>query len=371
MIPFFKKNHLADELRSLNNFYQGKVINPRNLVEKYLVEKYSYQNFFLTKSCTQSLNLALMTLGFPKGKEVIIPSYGFVSLANSVVINGLKCVFVDCEPDTMNISAGAIENAINENTVAVITINYGSVACDYDRIRNICRQNSLVLIEDNAHGIDAKYRDAYLGTCGDISTLSFDFYKNISCDEGGGITINHIDFMNSFVQSYYFGTNKKLFMQGHVSSYEWQHVGTNSLLAEHLAVILQAQLEHTEEIVDKYVSNWNFYFKELQVLENEGKIKLAKVPEYAQHNGHLFWIKLNDLNERNKLIDYLRKDGVDATFHYTPLHTSPYGKKHGYFSGEDINTSKESAKLLRLPQYFLLKNEEQEKIIENIFNFFK
>lgn len=371
MIPFFKKNHLAEELISLNNFYQGGVTNPRSLVEKYVCEKYTYQNFFLTKSCTQSLNLALMTLGFSKGKEVIIPSYGFVSLANAVVINGLKCVFVDCEPDTMNISADAIENAINEHTVAVITINYGSIACDYDRIRNICQQNSLVLIEDNAHGIGAKYRDAYLGTFGDISTLSFDFYKNISCDEGGGITINDKSLMNSFVQSYYFGTNKKLFMEGHVSSYEWQHVGTNSLLAEHLAVVLQVQLEHTEAILGKYVNNWNFYYQELQALENEGKIQLVKVPDYAQHNGHLFWIKLNDQRERDNLISYLGNRGIDTAFHYTPLHTSSYGKKYGYFSGEDINTSKESSKLLRLPQYFLLKNEEQKKIVENIFHFFK
>ncbi|MCO5249470.1 MAG: aminotransferase class I/II-fold pyridoxal phosphate-dependent enzyme [Chitinophagales bacterium] len=371
MIPYFKKNHITNELDKLHSFYQGIVVNPRQEVEIDFKEKYNLKSFFLTKSCTQSLELALMSLPDSKGKEVILPSYGFVSLANAVVMNGYKCVFVDCEPSTMNISAEAIENAITQNTVAVMTINYAGVACDYDKIQRICKENNLFLIEDNAHGISCKYRGKYLGSFGDISTISFDFFKNISCDEGGGISINNVQLWDGFVKSYYFGTNKQAMTEGHVSSYEWKHKGTNSLLAEPLAVILYTQLQQTDKMIRQYLSNWSFYFQELQSLEKDGKIQLAQIPEYAQHNGHIFWIKTADKSERKKLIDFLKKNKIGSAFHYTPLHTSEFGRKVGEFRGEDKYTTTESSRLLRLPQYYLLKREEQEKVVEKIFEFYK
>ncbi|MCZ2393676.1 MAG: aminotransferase class I/II-fold pyridoxal phosphate-dependent enzyme [Chitinophagales bacterium] len=371
MIPYFKKNHIINELDKLHLFYQGIVVNPRQEVEAFFKERYILNNFLLTKSCTQSLELALMSLPDSKGKEIILPSYGFVSLANAIAMNGYKCVFVDCEPGTMNISAEAIEGAISKDTVAVMTINYAGVSCDYDKIQKICRENNLFLIEDNAHGISCKYKDEYLGSFGDISTISFDFFKNISCDEGGGISINNTQLGDDFVKSYYFGTNKQAMAEGHVSSYEWKHIGTNSLLAEPLAVILYAQLQQTDKIINQYLSNWNFYFQELQKLVKDGKIQLAQIPEYAQHNGHIFWIKTADLEERKNLIAFLRKNEIGSAFHYTPLHTSEFGKKMGVFRGEDKYTTTESSRLLRLPQYYLLKREEQEKVVEKIFEFYK
>src|SRR5690554_4570805 len=274
MIPFFRKNHLAEELRGLSDFYQGKLKHPRDEVQEYFIKNFGYENFYLTKSCTQSLELAIMSLNIPKGKEVILPSYGFVSLANAVAINGLKCVFVDCERDTMNISVEAIRNAISKDTAAVMTINYAGVSCDYDAIVDICSKHELYLIEDNAHGIRCKYKGKDLGAFGDISTISFDYLKNISCGEGGGISINNQSLFHRFIEAYHFGTNRQDFIEGNVSAYGWVNIGTNALLAESLAVILLSQLENSKGIIDQYLSSWNFYFKELTPLQQKGKIEL-------------------------------------------------------------------------------------------------
>ncbi|MCO5233271.1 MAG: aminotransferase class I/II-fold pyridoxal phosphate-dependent enzyme [Chitinophagales bacterium] len=371
MLPYFVPYYSLDEIELLKKFYLGEMKNIREYeIPKHFTENYNYSNFLLTKSCTQSLELALMSLPSEKGKEIILPSYGFVSLANAVALNGYKCVFVDCEPGTMNVSANAIESAITKDTVAVITINYAGVACDYDKIQKLCTENNLFLIEDNAHGINCKYKDRFLGNLGDISTISFDFLKNISCGEGGGISINQPQLWDNFIKSYHFGTNRQEMLDGKANSYEWKHMGTNSLLAEPLAVILHSQLLQLDKIIHQYLSNWNFYYQELKHLEKEGKIQLAQIPDYAQHNGHLFWMKTADFDERKALIDFLRKNEIGSAFHYAPLHTSEYGMKEGEFRGEDKFTSKESERLLRLPQYYLLKREEQEMVVEKIFEFY-
>lgn len=371
MIPFFKKNHLSKELENLSDFYQEKLQDPRAKVQQYFNENFECYNFFLTKSCTQSLELAIMSLNISKGKEVILPSYGFVSLANAVAINGLKCVFVDCERDTMNISVDAIRNAISKDTAAIITINYSGVSCDYDAILDICKEHQLYLVEDNAHGIRCKYKGQPLGNFGDISTISFDYLKNISCGEGGGISINNERLFNRFIEAYYFGTNRQAFIEGKVNAYGWVNMGTNAQLAESLAVILLSQLKYSERIIGQYLSSWNFYYQELNPLMQEGKIALTQIPEYARHNGHMFWLKTSDKNERTHLMKYLKEHGIGSAFHYTPLHTSEFGQKNGVFVGEDKNTTKESDRLIRLPLYYLLEREEQEEVISRIYEFYQ
>lgn len=371
MIPFFRKNSFKEELTSLQLFYSGELINSRQSVTDYFLENFYHHHFLLTKSCTQSLELALMSLNLPAGKEVILPSFGFVSIANAAVLNGLKCVFVDCEPETMNISIPAVQNAITENTAAVVTINYAGVSCDYDLLKSICREKGIYLIEDNAHGIRAKYKGDFLGTFGDISTISFDFLKNVSCNEGGGISVNAPQLLEKFYQCYYFGTNRQDFLDKKVSFYEWTSVGTNASLAEHLSVILLAQLNKSAEIVDNYLAKWNLYYSGLKELEEEGLLDLAKIPAYAEHNGHIFWIKTKDLSERENLMHFLKSSKIETAFHYTPLHSSAFGRQAGEFRGEDQYTTDGSNRLLRLPLYYNLTEDEQQAVIDAIFRFYR
>lgn len=372
MIPFFRENVLINDDVTLKDFYSNCGNEDiRNSLAEYVRNKFSYTNFFLTKSCTQALEIAIMTLGLPTGSEVILPSYGFVSVANAVVINGLKCVFVDCDPDTMNVSILAIENAITEKTGAVISINYSGVACDYDRLREVCTENNIYLIEDNAHGIHAKYKDRFLGNFGDISTISFDFYKNISCGEGGGMTINNPILLEKFKKVYHFGTNKSDFLEGNVTAYEWKSIGTNALLAKPLALILKMQLENSDLTIQTLKSKWQYYFDALSSLVEEGFIRLLKVPDFAEHNAHMFWIKVNSEQERINLIEHLKAYDIIATFHYKPLHTSEFGYKVGKFVGNDNYTTSESSKLIRIPFYYDLTKDEQSKVIDCIQSFYK
>ena len=367
MISFFKKTVVTNTSKPKSN----EVESYRQMVSENIQSQLGYKNFFLTKSCTQSLELALMTLNFPAGKEVILPSYGFVSIANVLAINGLKCVFVDCEPGTMNIDIKAIVNAITDETVAVITINYGGVACDYDRLLPICKEKGIYIIEDNAHGIRAKYKGRYLGSFGDVSTISFDYLKNITCDEGGGISINDSRLLPDFEVSYFFGTNKASFMRNEAPFYEWKGRGTNSLLAEPLAEILYKQVMQSEIIINHFKRKWNYYYEELKNFEQKGYIELAKLPDYSEPNGHMFWIKVENESIRKKIMSYLFRKDIQTAFHYTPLHLSEYGKKVGEFRGVDKFTSKDSFRLLRLPLYYDLSTESQVRIIEEIDNFYR
>lgn len=370
MIPFFRKNFFNEEIELLKQWYNGELINVRDQLSNSFSNKFSYQNFFLTKSCTQSLELAILSLNLPFGKEVILPSYAFVSLANAVAINNLKCVFVDCDPNTMNISVDAAIQAITKDTAAIITINYGGISCDYDSLFPICKEKGIYIIEDNAHGIRAKYKDKWLGNFGDISTISFDFLKNISCNEGGGATINNENLLNNFQLAYDFGTNRNACLKGEVSFYEWKEKGTNAILAEHLAIILKSQLDKSDIIISEYISKWNKYYASLDDLQTKGLISLAKIPEYSSSNGHMFWLKAKDKSERDLLISYLKQFNIHTAFHYTPLHSSEFGFKVGIFRGSDNYTSIESNKLIRLPLYFNLTQEEQNEVIGRIYKFY-
>jgi len=370
MIDFTQRTKLDTELKYLkqwNNLTAGGV---RRDCCDYFVNNFRYPNFFLTKSCSQSLELAMLILDLPPESEVILPSYAFLALANAVALRNLKCVFVDCEKETMNIDVNAVESAISEKTRAIITLNYGGVACDYDKIHAICKKHNLILIEDNAHGIRAKYKDQWLGSMGDISTISFDSLKNITCVEGGGIVINNTEFFDRFKTAYLMGSNKNDFDEGKALFYEWKGLGSNHVLAEPLAYILLAQLTESEMIVNSFQKKWKTYYNFLKPLEDRDFIELAKVPSYSQHNGHIFWIKTADLEERSELINFLRNHRITCAFHYSPLHTSEYGKKVGLFRGEDLNTTIESSRLIRLPIYHALGEDEISYVVSKIFEFY-
>lgn len=331
---------------------------------------HSVNNFSLTKSCTQSLEIAIGILDLPLGSEIILPSFAFVSCANAINNYGYKCVFVDCELDTMNINPVAVKAAITPLTKAVLTINYAGISCDYDQIVPICKENDLYLIEDNAHGFLSTYNTIPLGNFGDISVISFDHMKNISCEEGGGITINNPQFQNSCWEFTEFGTNRKDFFDGKVDQYEWVNKGSNCFLAESLSKILYYQLQNSTAIIDKLRKNWNLYFQLLIPLVQQQKIKVANIGSETNPNGHIFWVLVKDLQERSDLVQYLRKRGVYTSFHYVPLHSSKYGKRVGRFAGKDINTTKGSESLIRLPQHHLLDDKDIMRTVESISQFY-
>jgi dTDP-4-amino-4,6-dideoxygalactose transaminase len=369
MIEFYKKRIITKEI--YEKYLQKINIDFRQECNNYIIDSFLYPNFYLTKSCTQSLELSLMILNLEPGSEIILPSFAFVSIANAISLRNLKCVFVDCEADTMNIDTDSIEAAISEKTKAVVCINYGGIACNFERLMEICKKNDLILIEDNAHGILAKYKNQWLGSLGDISTISFDFMKNISCNEGGGIVINDSKYIDDFKTAYELGSNKRDFIDGKTPYYEWKSLGSNHLLAEPLAAILYSQLSDSENIIETIKQKWEIYYRLLKPLEQIKILGLAKIPPYSSSNGHIFWIKTKGKEERAELILFLKKNEISTAFHYTPLHKSEFGNKIGTFRGEDKNTSKESDKLLRLPIYYDLEDLEIHFVVSKIFEFYK
>lgn len=311
-----------------------------------------------------------MILDLPHGSEVILPSYGFVSLANAVAMFGHKCVFVDCEIDTLNISADAIEAAITDDTKAVITINYGGIPCDYERITDICKTHNLWLIEDNAHGLLADFNGTSLGSFGDISTFSFDFLKMITCYEGGAIAINNESLLAAASSCLDMGTNRSEFRKGKVSFYEWTSLGTNSMLAQPLFDILQEQLLLSDTILDSFVHGWRFYEKALKPLSEKFGVRLPYVEPGVSINGYIFWMMTRSGAERDKLIARMQTKGITLSPHYSALHVSQYGKKNHSFSGRLQNTEKAVSQMLRLPLFYGIIAEEQERVVSEIEHFY-
>tara|TARA_Y100000385_G_scaffold66934_1_gene66719 strand:+ start:34481 stop:35575 length:1095 start_codon:yes stop_codon:yes gene_type:complete len=359
--------------KSAKNLIPAKAIESSKSLEyctKWFKKNNHIENIYFTKSCTQSLELSLLLLDLPANSEVIIPSYAFVSLGNAVNNLGIKCVYVDCEGSTMNIDVNQIEQAITENTKALITINYGGISCDYDKIRKICRNNNLILIEDNAHGILGKYKDEFLGTIGDISCFSFDHLKNFSCFQGGAIAINNKSLLKKFFIAYEFGTNRRDLFEGVVDHYEWQGKGTNSIIAPPLLTILKGQLDNFKHIISLYNNIWRQYQTGLAKLAEKKHISLVQIPDYCTHNAHMFWIKTKSKAERTKLIAHLANNNINSASHYSPLHTSRYGKTVGNFKGGNNNTSIESEKILRLPMHLKLTSENIKSIIGCVEDFY-
>jgi len=374
-IPFFRTTVTGDEKRYIENCLS----NPDSFSEKkytakcenWFKENHGIKNFLLTKSCSHSLELAAIVLGIKTGDEVILPSYAFVACGNAFALRGAKCVYVDIRPDTMNIDETKIEQAITPRTKAIVTLNYASISCNYTAIKKIANENNLYLIEDNAHGILAEYRKGeFLGSFGDISTFSFDHLKNISCGQGGGIAINNESLLENFFIHYEFGTNRRSFLKGKVDRYEWIDLGSNYPLSELNAAILFAQLEKAEEINRKFVRLSEMYNSRLSELCAQGKIELPAYLPGGKHNGHCFYIKTKDSEERGKLIKFLRNRDINAQFHYTPLHNSEYGRVAGTFVGEDRYTSSHSKRLLRLPLYYELKPEELDEVAGAVSDFY-
>ena len=337
---------------------------------KWMEEKFNVPKVLLTTSCTSALEMAAILLDIKQGDEVIMPSYTFVSTADAFVMVGAKVVFVDVNPDTMNIDENKIESAITNKTKAIVVVHYAGISPDMDKIIEIAKKHNLKVVEDAAQGFMATYKDKYLGTIGDLGCYSFHETKNYSMGEGGALVINDPKLIERAEIIREKGTNRNKFFRGEIDKYTWVDYGSSYLPSELNCAYLYPQLEKAEEINNARIDLWNYYRDNLRDLEENGLIKIQSVPEYSKHNAHMFYIKARDLEERTELLKYLKQNGVQAVFHYIPLHDAPAGKKFGRFNGEDKYTTSESEKLVRLPMYYGLTKKDQDVVIKNIKDFY-
>ncbi|MBP5512437.1 dTDP-4-amino-4,6-dideoxygalactose transaminase [Candidatus Saccharibacteria bacterium] len=323
----------------------------------------------LTTSGTSSLEMAAILADIKPGDEVIMPSFTFTSTASAFVLRGATVVFVDIRPDTMNIDEKLIEAAITKKTKAIVPVHYAGVACEMDEIMRIAKKHNLIVIEDAAQGVMSSYKGKALGTIGDYGCYSFHETKNYSMGEGGAILINCGN--DAYERAEIVrekGTNRSKFFRGQVDKYTWVDIGSSYLPSDINAAYLYGQLEIADDINADRLRSWNQYYESLKDID---QIELPTIPEGCTHNAHMFYIKAKDLKERTELIAFLKENGIGVVFHYIPLHSAPAGKKFCRFHGEDKYTTKESERLLRLPMYYGLKEEDVEFICNKIKEFYR
>lgn len=325
----------------------------------------------LTTSCTHAIEMAALLCDIQPGDEVIMPSYTFVSTANAFVLRGAVVVFVDIRPDTMNIDENLIEDAITDRTRAIVPVHYAGVSCEMDKILELAERYDLKVVEDAAQGVMSEYKGQPLGSIGDFGCFSFHETKNYSMGEGGCLLIRDEDMAERAEIIREKGTNRTLFFRGMVDKYTWVDAGSSYLPSELNAAYLYAQLEKAQEIFDDRMASWNLYRELLSPLAEEGKITLPSVPENCTHNAHMFYIKAAGLQERTRLIGYLKEHGITAVFHYVPLHSAPAGRQFGRFHGDDAYTTKESERLMRLPMYYGLKADDVAAVCSRISEFYR
>lgn len=333
-------------------------------------ERY-HRKVLFTTSCTHALEMAALLCDIKPGDEVIMPSFTFVSTADAFVLRGAKIKFVDIRPDTMNINEKLIEPAITEKTKAIVPVHYAGVSCEMDTILEIAKKYSLYVIEDAAQGMMSTYKGRTLGTLGDFGTYSFHETKNYTMGEGGLIFVNREEYVHMAEIIREKGTNRSQYFRGEIDKYSWVDKGSSYLPSELNMAYLLPQLEIAEEINSRRIKLWDLYYEQLSGLKQQGKIELPYIPTECTHNAHMFYIKAKNLDERTRLIEYLKQNGIKAVFHYVPLHTSIAGRKFGQFVGEDQYTTKESDRLLRLPMFYALKEDEVIYVTGKIKEFYR
>ena len=337
---------------------------------KKLEEISGTKRALLTTSCTHATEMAALLSDIKPGDEVIMPSYTFVSTADAFVLRGATPVFVDIRPDTMNIDETLIEDAITSKTKAIVPVHYAGVGCEMDTIMDIARRHNLTVIEDAAQAIASTYKGKALGTFGDFGCYSFHETKNISMGEGGALLIQNEDLVEPAEIIREKGTNRAKFFRGQIDKYTWVNYGSSYLPSDMNAAYLWAQLENIDIIQKKRLSVWNRYREGLYELEKKEYIEFGVIPDECTNNAHMFYIKVRDLENRTDLLNFLKENGIQAVFHYVPLHSAPAGRKFGRFNGEDRYTTKESERLIRLPLFYSISDEEVEYTIEMLLEYF-
>lgn len=337
---------------------------------EWIEKKTGVSKCLLTTSCTHATELSALLAGIKEGDEVIMPSYTFVSTANAFVLRGAKVVFVDIRPDTMNIDENLIEAAITPRTRAIVPVHYAGVGCEMDTIMDIANRHHLLVIEDAAQGIMATYKGRALGSIGDFGNYSFHETKNYSMGEGGALLLRDQTYVDDAIIIREKGTNRTLYKLGKVDKYSWIMAGSSFLPSDMNAAYLYAELEIADQINDTRMDHWNRYYRALEPMKEAGLIELPTVPEYCVHNAHMFYIKAKDFEERAGLISYLRGHDILPASHYIPLHSSTAGLRYSTFHGEDRYTTKESERLLRLPMYYSLTNDDLDEVVQRVKEYY-
>ncbi len=336
----------------------------------WMEERFGAEKVLLTTSGTAALEMAAVLCDLKPGDEVILPSFTFSSTATAFQAMGATLVFVDIRPDTMNIDETKIEDAITERTRVIVPVHYAGVACEMDEIVRIARKHGLIVVEDAAQGVMSTYKGRALGTIGTFGCYSFHETKNYSMGEGGALVINDPAYIERAEIIREKGTNRSLFRLGQVDKYTWVDRGSSYLQSDLNAAYLWAQLERADEINEDRLATWHAYYEAFAPLAEAGRVELPVVPEGCVHNAHMFYLKVRGLEERTAFIEYLKQHGVMAVFHYVPLHSSPAGLKFGRFHGKDVYTTRESDRLVRLPMYYGLREEDRDAVIKAVRSFY-
>jgi dTDP-4-amino-4,6-dideoxygalactose transaminase len=374
-IPFNKPFVTGREIE-----YIASAINNRNIAADgfftrgcagFLEHRFAIPRVLMTPSCTSALELAAMLCDLKPGDEVIMPSFTFVSTANAVVRGGAKPVFVDIRSDTLNIDEALIEKSVNANTKAIFPVHYAGVSCDMDRIMHIAERHKLLVVEDAAQGVNARYNGRPLGSLGHLGAYSFHDTKNYVSGEGGALCINSPEFIERAEIIREKGTNRSQFFRGEVDKYSWVDVGSSYIPAEIVCAFLLAQLEAMDVITARRRDVYQFYLQNLSALEEREWLSIPRAPSGCESNYHMFYVLLGDGKTRDELMAHLKRNGISAVFHYIPLHSSTMGKTFGYSEGDLPITEDLSARLLRLPFFPEITEAEQSRVVSCLSEFFE
>ena len=366
-IPFNRPYMTGKELLYITEAHSDQMLAGDGPFTKrchgWLEERTGCSKALLTHSCTAALEMTALLLNIEPGDEIIMPSYTFVSTANAFVLRGGVPVFVDIRKDTLNMDEHLVEAAITTRTKAIAPVHYAGVACEMDTIMSIAKRNGLKVIEDAAQGVMASYKGRALGSIGDLGAYSFHETKNVISGEGGALLVNDPELALRAEIIREKGTDRSRFFRGEVDKYTWQEVGSSFLPGELIAAFLWAQLEEADRITQDRLASWQRYHEMLESLESKGVLRRPIVPDYCQHNAHMYYVLLAPEIDRQKVLDEFKRNDIGAVFHYVPLHLSLAGQRYGRAHGELYVTNSSSERLIRLPLWVGITDQQQDRVV--------
>ena len=372
-IPFNRAGLVGNEFRYIFQALEAGHISGdglfTNKCHRLLEQELGVKKVLLTTSCTHALEMTALLLDVQAGDEVIVPSFTFVSTVNAFVLRGARPVFCDIRPDTLNLDESKLEQLITARTKAILVVHYAGVACEMDDVLAIAQRHGIMVVEDNAHGLFGKYKGKYLGTMGCLATQSFHETKNVTCGEGGALLINDERYVDRAEIIREKGTNRNRFFRGEVDKYTWVDLGSSYLPSDVLAAFLFAQLEHREEIQTQRKRIWESYRDHLCQWAREHGVGMPFVPKFCEQSWHMFYLLMPTFEARGRLIAHLKAHGILSVFHYLPLHLSEMGQHWGGQKGDCPVTESVSERLVRLPFYNELNEEEQERVVAAVREF--
>lgn len=373
MINFNEAPFLGNEFDYIKEAIDSKHISGdgkyTKLCNQVLEKQTGAKKALLTSSCTAALEMSALMLNLEPSDEVICPSFTFVTTASAFALRGAKIVFVDIKNDTLNLDENLLEQAITSKTKAIIPVHYAGVSCEMDKVLEIAQKHNIAVIEDAAQAVGSFYKNRPCGSIGDLGCYSFHETKNISCGEGGALLVNNEKLIELAEIIREKGTNRSRFFRGQVDKYTWVELGSSYLPSDMLAAYLYPQLSNCEQINGKRIELWNNYHKNFEEFEKKGIVKRPFVPINCTHNAHMYYLRFNSLNVRTKFIDFMKRDQIMCVFHYIPLHSSPAGQKYGQVAGSMEVTNDVSDTLVRLPLFYGMNFQAQEKVIEKATQF--